>query len=98
MGTISSSKASEFRLQGGYETGTHFPKSMDTKLMNNLNNNYNKNSFSSKPPETKDTAYLNKRKTYLNKLNTGEIKEPRPSTLEYYEIVKEGDTYEVKKG
>ena len=28
MGTISSSKASEFRLQGGYETGTHFPGSM----------------------------------------------------------------------
>ena len=28
LGTISSSKASEFRLQGGYETGTHFPGSM----------------------------------------------------------------------
>ena len=28
LGTISSSKASEFRLQGGYETGTHIPGSM----------------------------------------------------------------------
>ena len=28
LGTISSSKASEFRLQGVYETGTHFPGSM----------------------------------------------------------------------
>ena len=85
-------------LESALKYLTNTIKNLDTKLMNTLNNNYNKTSFSSKPPETKDTAYLNKRKTYLNKLNTGEIKEPRPSTLEYYEIVKEGDVYEVKKG
>ena len=88
-------------MSEGLETAlrdlTNTIQNLDTKLLNTLNNKYNQNSFSNKPAENKDTTYLNKRKTYLNKLNNGEIKEPEPSTLEYYEIVKDEDTLIVKK-
>ena len=43
--------------------------------------------------KSKDTTYQNKRKAYLTKLNNGDITNPKPTTMEYYEIKKEGDVY-----
>ena len=38
--------------------------------------------------------YKNKRNVYINKLNTGEIRFPKPDTLAYYEI-KSNDEHKV---
>ena len=84
-------------LESALRDLTNTIQNPDTKLNNTINNKYNQNSFSNKPPTIKDTTYINKRNTYINKLNNGEIREPKPSTLEYYEITKDGDTYMVKK-
>ena len=84
-------------LESALRDLTNTIQNLDTKLVNTINSNYTQNSFSNKPPTIKDTTYINKRKTYLSKLNNGEIREPKPSTLEYYEIIKDGDVYEVKK-
>ena len=43
--------------------------------------------------KTKDTTYQNKRAAYLTKLNNGEIANPKPTTVEYYEIKKEDNIY-----
>ena len=38
-------------------------------------------------------TYENKRKAYLTKLNAGEIKEPKQTTLDYYQVKKEDGVY-----
>ena len=40
----------------------------------------------SKPADENDPAFKNKRNIYLGKLNDKSIKEPKPSTLQYYNI------------
>ena len=88
-------------MSEGLETAlkdiTNTLQSFDNKLDRIISKVFNEKSYSNKPPVDKDATYINKRKTYLTKLNNGEIREPKPSTLEYYEIVKDGDVYEVKK-
>ena len=37
-------------------------------------------------------TYKNKRNVYVNKLNSGEIKQPKPETLEYYKVSYDSDT------
>ena len=39
---------------------------------------------------------ITKQKMYLGKLNKEEIKMPKPETLQYYNIVKDGDEYKIK--
>ena len=46
-----------------------------------------------KPEPDKDITYQNKRNAYLVKLNNQEIRFPKPQTLEYYKITKDGDRY-----
>ena len=46
-----------------------------------------------KPAPDKDITYQNKRNTYLAKLNNHEILTPKPTTLKYYNITKDGDRY-----
>ena len=46
-----------------------------------------------KPEPDKDITYQNKRNAYLAKLNNQEIRFPKPQTLEYYKITKDGDRY-----
>ena len=38
-------------------------------------------------------TYANKRNAYIKKLNEGAILQPKPETMEYYKVVKEGDKY-----
>ena len=40
-------------------------------------------------------TYETKRKMYLGKINKQEIKEPKPETLQYYNIVKDGEEYKI---
>ena len=88
-------------MSEGLETAlkdiTNTLQSFDNKLDRIISKVFNDKSYSNKPPVDKDATYINKRKTYLTKLNNCEIREPKPSTLEYYEIIKDGDVYEVKK-
>ena len=88
-------------MSEGLETAlkdiTNSLQSFDNKLDRIISKVFSEKSYSNKPPINKDATYINKRKTYLTKLNNGEIREPKPSTLEYYEIVEDGDVYEVKK-
>ena len=46
-----------------------------------------------KPVPDKNITYQNKRNAYLAKLNNSEILTPKPTTLQYYNITKEGDRY-----
>ena len=46
-----------------------------------------------KPVPDKDTTYQNKRNAYLAKLNNSEILTSEPTTLQYYNITKDGDRY-----
>ena len=89
-------------MSEGLETAlkdiTNTLRSFDNKLDRIISKVFSEKSYSNKPPVDKDATYINKRKTCLTKLNNGEIREPKPSTLEYYEIIKDGDVYEVKKG
>ena len=68
---------------------TRFQKILDKletieKVVNKLNTD--------KPQQINKTLvkdsdiYKNKRNVYINKLNTGEIRYPKPDTLAYYEI------------
>ena len=88
-------------MSEGLETAlkdiTNTLQNFDNKLDRIISKVFSEKSYSNKPPVDKDATYINKRKTYLSKLNNGEIREPKPSTLEYYEIVKDGNIYEVKK-
>ena len=88
-------------MSEGLETAlkdiTNTLQSFDNKLDRIISKVFSEKSYSNKPPIDKDATYINKRKTYLSKLNNGEIREPKPSTLEYYEIVKDGNIYEIKK-
>ena len=40
-----------------------------------------------------EASYTNKRNAYIKKLNDGAILQPKPETIEYYKVVKEGDKY-----
>ena len=40
-----------------------------------------------------EASYTNKRNAYIKKLNDGAILQPKPETMEYYKVVKEGDKY-----
>ena len=40
-----------------------------------------------------EASYTNKRNAYIKKLNEGAILQPKPETMEYYKVVKEGDKY-----
>ena len=46
-----------------------------------------------KPVPDKDITYQNKRNACLAKLNNHEILTPKPTTLQYYNITKDGDRY-----
>ena len=65
---------------------TNTTQNLGTKLVNTIKNKCSQNSFSNRPPTDKDTTYINERNTYIDKVNNGEIREPKPSTVEYYEI------------
>ena len=41
--------------------------------------------------------YITKQKMYLGKLNKEEIKAPKPETLQYYNIIKDGEEYKIKE-
>ena len=52
-----------------------------------FNNNNNINSYQSKVEVDRDSGeYKNKKHIYLSKTNNKSIKEPKPSSLEYYQI------------
>ena len=53
--------------------------------------NVKKTSYNNKPDINSDT-YKNKRNVYLNKLNSGETRQPKPETLEYYKVSYDSDT------
>ena len=40
-----------------------------------------------------EATYANKRNAYIKKLNEGAILQPKPETMEYYKVVKDGDKY-----
>ena len=44
------------------------------------------NSYQSKEVDRTNGEYKNKRNIYLNKLNNKEIKEPKASTMTFYQI------------
>ena len=44
------------------------------------------NSYQSKPVDRTNAEYKNKKQVYLNKLNNKEIKEPKASTMAFYQI------------
>ena len=44
------------------------------------------NSCQSKEVDRTNGEYKNKKQVYLNKLNNKEIKEPKPSTMTFYQI------------
>ena len=46
-----------------------------------------------KPVPDNDITYQNKRNAYLAKLNNSEVLTPKPNTLQYYSITKDGDRY-----
>ena len=74
------------RVEPALRDLTNITKNLGTKLVNTINNKYSQNSFSKRPPTDKDTTYINERSTYIDKVNNGEIREPKPSTVEYYEV------------
>ena len=41
-------------------------------------------------------AYITKQKMYLGKLNDSTIKAPKPETLLFYNIYKDGEQYKIK--
>ena len=59
--------------------------------INNKLDTLNKPKYSNSSNNSNDT-YKNKRNVYLNKLNDGSIKMPKPDTLEYYKVVYDSDT------
>ena len=50
------------------------------------------NSYQSKEVDRTSGEYKNKRNIYLNKLNNKEIKEPKSSTMTFYQIDYDEDT------
>ena len=44
------------------------------------------NNYQSKEVDRTSGEYKNKRQVYVSKLNTKQIKEPNPSSLEYYRV------------
>lgn len=40
-----------------------------------------------------EASFANKRNAYIKKLNEGAILQPKPETMEYYKVVKEGEKY-----
>ena len=40
--------------------------------------------------------FITKQKMYLSKLNDATIKQPKTETLQYYNIIKDGETYKIK--
>ena len=50
------------------------------------------NSYQSKEIDRTNGKYKNKRNMYLNKLNNKEIKEPKASTITFYQINYDKDT------
>ena len=50
------------------------------------------NSYQSKEVDRTNGEYKNKKQVYLNKLNNKEIKEPKSSTMAFYQIDYDEDT------
>ena len=50
------------------------------------------NSYKSQEVDRTSAEYKNKKQTYLNKLNNKEIKEPKASTMTFYQIDYDEDT------
>ena len=50
------------------------------------------NNYQSKEVDRTSAEYKNKKQTYLNKLNNKEIKEPKASTMTFYQIDYDEDT------
>ena len=50
------------------------------------------NSYQSQEVDRTRAEYKNKKQTYLNKLNNKEIKEPKASTMTFYQIDYDEDT------
>ena len=44
------------------------------------------NKYQSKEVDRTSSEYKSKRQVYVSKLNTKQIKEPKPSSLEYYRV------------